>query len=273
MKRYTMMFHPRSFLAKVLIAVLLLFFAMAADKTYYDVLEVQQDASLKEIKTAYRRLALEHHPDRNKGHEKEAEVLFREISEAYEVLSDEKARQDYDFTLKHNGRQQHQHFHQHWQHHHAHRDPFAQFNDLFQNDEFFKEAFKGMDDLFTQMFPGGQNSKKGSTNSNGAGWAGNLLNKFASGLNVEVTTSSSFGGGSHTTSTRTTTHQSGGSGTSSYTSRSTQTVIENGKRVTIQSLEKDGNKIQEKYIGEQLIERLINGRPDEKLIEAGRGEF
>ena len=45
-------------------------------------------------------------------------------------------------------------------------------------------------------------------------------------------------------------------------------MYENGRRVTIQSLEKDGNKIEEKYIGEELIERKINGVID-KRIEAG----
>lgn len=47
--------------------------------------------------------------------------------------------------------------------------------------------------------------------------------------------------------------------TSSYTSKSTSTTIENGQRVTVQSMEKDGNRIEEKYIGKKLIERKING--------------
>jgi len=67
---------------------------MATKRDYYDVLEVSRDASAEEIKKAYRRLALKWHPDRNKT--KEAEERFKEINEAYEVLSDPKKRQAYD---------------------------------------------------------------------------------------------------------------------------------------------------------------------------------
>jgi len=62
---------------------------------YYKVLGVSKGASQEEIKKAYRTLALEYHPDRNEGG-KEAEEKFKEINEAYSVLSDEKKRQSYD---------------------------------------------------------------------------------------------------------------------------------------------------------------------------------
>jgi molecular chaperone DnaJ len=66
-----------------------------AQKDYYDVLGVSRDSSDKEIKSAYRKLALKNHPDRNPG-DKSAEAKFKEASEAYEVLSDSKKRQIYD---------------------------------------------------------------------------------------------------------------------------------------------------------------------------------
>jgi len=63
-------------------------------KDYYDILGVKKNASQEEIKGAYRALALKYHPDRNKN--KDAEEHFKEINEAYAVLSDSQKRQQYD---------------------------------------------------------------------------------------------------------------------------------------------------------------------------------
>jgi molecular chaperone DnaJ len=64
-------------------------------KDYYDVLGIKKDATEKEIKQAYRRLARRYHPDVNPG-DKSAEAKFKEINAAYEVLSDKEKRQKYD---------------------------------------------------------------------------------------------------------------------------------------------------------------------------------
>lgn len=66
-----------------------------AKKDFYAVLGVSRTANADEIKKAYRKLAMKHHPDKNPG-DKKAEEAFKELSEAYEVLSDEKKRQMYD---------------------------------------------------------------------------------------------------------------------------------------------------------------------------------
>lgn len=66
-----------------------------AGKDYYSLLGVKRDASDKDIKRAYRRLARKHHPDVNPGN-KSAEDKFKEINEAYEVLSDKDKRPKYD---------------------------------------------------------------------------------------------------------------------------------------------------------------------------------
>ncbi len=67
---------------------------MATKRDYYDILGVGKNASIEEIKKAYRKLALEWHPDRNKS--PQATEKFKEINEAYEVLSNPQKRQAYD---------------------------------------------------------------------------------------------------------------------------------------------------------------------------------
>lgn len=64
-------------------------------KDHYATLGVDKAATLPEIRSAYHKLALKHHPDRNKG-SKESEDKFREISSAYTLLSDERQRRQYD---------------------------------------------------------------------------------------------------------------------------------------------------------------------------------
>ena len=70
-------------------------------RDYYEILSVSKSASAADIKKAYRKLAMKYHPDRNPD-DKEAEAAFKECTEAYEVLSDEKKRQIYD-TYGHDG--------------------------------------------------------------------------------------------------------------------------------------------------------------------------
>src|SRR5919202_2495045 len=65
------------------------------EKDFYKALGVPESASADEIKRAYRKLAQKHHPDRNPG-DTSAEERMKEFSEAYDVLSDPKKRQEYD---------------------------------------------------------------------------------------------------------------------------------------------------------------------------------
>lgn len=93
-----------------------------AAKEYYQILGLDKDASLEDIKKAYRRLALKYHPDKNPG-SSDAEESFKEINEAYAVLSDPEKKAHYDrFGAAH--------FHQHY----THEDIFRGFDvgDLFR---------------------------------------------------------------------------------------------------------------------------------------------
>lgn len=112
-------------------------------KDYYAVLGVEKSASADEIKKAYRKLALKYHPDKNPD-DKQAEERFKEVSEAYAVLSDPEKKRQYD-QFGQDGFQQR----------------FSQ-EDIFRNADFgdiFREfGFGDSDDIFSQLFGGGRTS-------------------------------------------------------------------------------------------------------------------
>jgi len=140
---------------------------------YYKVLDLPRNASSADIKKSYRKLALRWHPDKNPDNQQEATVRFREVSEAYEVLIDEKKRKIYDQYGK-EGLTNSSRSGNHRQNHHD--DAFGNFDDHFgfasspfgfsfgmqpggfmfrDPEEVFKEFFRGdpmadlMDDFFS----------------------------------------------------------------------------------------------------------------------------
>jgi DnaJ-class molecular chaperone len=66
---------------------------------YYEVLNLHRSASLEDIKRSFRQLALKHHPDRNRNSE-DSRKKFMEVVEAYEILSDDQSRKEYDQSYK-----------------------------------------------------------------------------------------------------------------------------------------------------------------------------
>ena len=76
--------------------------ARSTQRDFYEILNVKREASIEEIKASYRQNALKWHPDRNPVNKDEAEIKFRECTEAYSVLSDPQKRQIYD-TYGHEG--------------------------------------------------------------------------------------------------------------------------------------------------------------------------
>lgn len=65
-------------------------------KKYYQILNIEEDAKTEDIKKAYRKMAIKYHPDKNQNNKEEAEVKFKEITEAYEVLSNPSKKELYD---------------------------------------------------------------------------------------------------------------------------------------------------------------------------------
>lgn len=122
-----------------------------AQKDYYQVLGVEKNASQDEIKSAYRKLAKKYHPDLNKDNP-EAADKFKEVNEAYEVLGDEKKRQNYDQFGTADG-------------------SGADFSDFFKNGgfNFSSSSGGGFSDIFSDLFGafGGGSTRGGNTMERG----------------------------------------------------------------------------------------------------------
>jgi DnaJ family protein B protein 6 len=219
----------------------------------YEVLGVSKDSTEVEIRKAYRKLALQHHPDKQTTEEgkKQATQTFAKISNAYEILSDPQKRREYDMSTA-NANQDaffgqgmgHDFFHRHRHHHPFHfHDPFEVFNSVFRDefarhsnavrggpfqDPFFASPFSSMmmgGSLFgDDPFFGGMGSRRGIGDPFGDPFAmmqqsmlgGNTMNGTSSTFVQTVSSSGNFGGG----------------GTSSV-STSTTTRIINGKRQSV----------------------------------------
>lgn len=142
-----------------------------AKRDYYEILGLQRNASVDDIKKTYRKLAMQFHPDRNPGN-KESEEKFKEATEAYEVLSDPDKRARYD-RFGHEGVRQGTDFHD-WTNTNS-NDIFTVFNDIFAG------GFGGS--IFDDFFGGGTRTRSRG-NSYAGGERGNDL-KISVKLSLE----------------------------------------------------------------------------------------
>ena len=146
---------------------------MAEKRDYYEVLGVSKTATDEELKKAYRKLAKKYHPDANPDNKQEAEAKFKELNEAYEVLSDKQKRQNYDM-FGHNG-------------------PQGGFGETTGNGyySYSTSGFDGfdidLDDIVSSIFGGGR-SRRSSRTANGPMKGADLRH------DIEITFEESFQG-------------------------------------------------------------------------------
>lgn len=154
---------------------------MASKRDYYEVLGVSRDVSAEDLKKAYRKLAVKYHPDKNPG-DKSAEDRFKELGEAYDVLSDADKRAAYDrfghaaFAQGGGGAPRGGGFH----------DPFDIFREVFGGGG---GNSGGMGGIFEQFFGGGGGGNRGETRQRGSDLRYDMqitLEEAASGAEKEI---------------------------------------------------------------------------------------
>lgn len=145
-------------------------------RDYYEILGVPKNASKDDLKKAYRKLAMQYHPDRNPGN-KESEEKFKEAAEAYEILSDEDKRARYD-RFGHEGVRGNGFGSQ----------GFSDINDIFSH---FSDIFGGGSSIFDDFFSGGsqRGRQRRGTGTPGSDLRVNLkltLEEIAEGVNKKI---------------------------------------------------------------------------------------
>lgn len=231
---------------------------------YYSALELSRTATTSEVKQAYRRLALKWHPDKNLERKEEAEKKFKEINEAYEVLSDEKKRKMYDQYgkegLEGGAKRMRRHYHGRGADSMFDHDfsPFFQFS--FRNpDDVFREFF-GTGDPFADFFGGNerrnQNGNSGGLRTRdpfqlGFGF-GNFPQLFATDMTAGFPDFSSFN----------TTVSAGGGGVRKTT---TSTRFVNGKKIETKKVLANGVETVTVHEDGVLKSKIVNGTPQQAI--------
>ncbi|XP_068091960.1 dnaJ homolog subfamily B member 6 isoform X2 [Hyperolius riggenbachi] len=236
---------------------------------YYDVLGVHRNALPEDIKKAYRKLALKWHPDKNPDNKDEAERRFKEVAEAYEVLSDPKKRDIYDRYGKEGltgggGGGGGSHYDSPFEYGFTFRSPDDVFREFFGGRDPF--SFDLFDDPFDDFF-GNRRGHRGSRNRPGGGSFFSAFGGFPSfGTGFSPFDSgftTSFGSIGHGGFTSFSSSSFGGSGMGSFKSVSTSSKMINGRKITTKRIVENGQERVEVEEDGQLKSLTINGVADE----------
>ncbi|XP_056155092.1 dnaJ homolog subfamily B member 6b isoform X1 [Lampris incognitus] len=229
---------------------------------YYDILGVQRNVSKEDIKKAYRKLALKWHPDKNPDNKDEAERRFKELSEAYEVLSDDNKRDTYDRYGKEGlsgGGGGHYHNGDHFGGGFTFRNPEDVFREFFGGRDPFADFFA--DDPFEDFFGGGRNRQRSRSRNGGpflpsfGGFPG-----FGAGFSGFDSGFTSFGqmGGGGFASFSSSSFGGGGGGMGNFRSVSTSTKFINGRKITTKRIVENGQERVEVEEDGQLKSLTVN---------------
>ncbi|NWS66889.1 DNJB6 protein, partial [Crotophaga sulcirostris] len=213
----------------------------------------------------YRKLALKWHPDKNPDNKEEAERQFKQVAEAYEVLSDATKRDIYDRYGKEgliNGGGGGNNLDSQFEFGFTFRNPKDVFREFFGGRDPF--SFDFFEDPFEDFFAGRQ-GPRGSRSRGG----GSLFSAFTgfpafgSGFSSFDTGFTSFGSLGHGGLTSFSSTSFGGSGMGNFKSVSTSTKIVNGRKITTKRIVENGQERVEVEEDGQLRSLTINGEPDE----------
>lgn len=212
---------------------------------YYKILEVNKNSSTSDIRKAYRKLALKWHPDKNPDNPDEANRRFKEISEAYEVLSDENKRVVYDRYGKEGlgdkGRIRRRHV-----------DPDADF--MFN----FPFTFRDPEEVFREFFGGSPFEELFGVSRRRANQPGTISSMLTSPFCFDLNGIDDMFSNSHFTSFS----SFGGPGVGSNPGvkrTSTSTRFINGKKITVKKVTENGKETVLHYENDNLKSKTING--------------